>query len=266
TSKFFPYKQKVTKKPLPKITGPLSKVKDRAISIRHILQIIAYTTLFLLNWEIFERTLGLVGIFFASLNITIIYFSVKTILYIRKLKQERVKFDLNHIKELLKSELQSKYLVYAIICNVYFIVVYLIFSYFYPFAFMWPSNFFQTLIAAPVIFPIFFSLELLYRKVIYPQLHFVKGERKKSLYIIIIAIYVHINLMTLTWTWAFFPSVMFMYLILLYAIIQNTLIFENTQRFSTVILSSFDIVQLFFAAVISNAIGIGAVLHLFVSF
>jgi len=70
--------------------------------------------------------------------------------------------------------------------------------------------------------------------------------------------------MTLTWAWAFFPSVLFMYLILLYASIQNTLIYENTQRFSAVMISSFALIQLFFAAVVSNAIGIGSALHLFV--
>jgi hypothetical protein len=210
--------------------------------------------------------LGLVGIFFASLNITAVYFIVKFALYYRKLKEERVKLDFKQIIMLIKSEFQLKYLLYAIICNVYFITVYLIFSFFYPFAFMWPSNFFQTLIAAVVVFPVYFSLELLYRKVIYPLLNFIKDERKKSLVIILIATYIQINLMILTWSWAFFPSVIFMYLIFLYAIIQNTLIYEKTQRFSTVILSSFDIIQLFFAAVISNAIGIGSALHLFVSF
>ncbi len=265
TSKFFPYKKESLEKPMPIITGKLSKIKDRATRIRKILQIIVYTTLFLLNWEIFERTLGLLGIFYASLNITIVYFTVKIVIYLRKLKDEKVKFDLKHIWDLIKSELQSKYLVYALICNGYFIAIYLIFSFFYPFAFMWPSNFFGTLLAAAVVFPVYFSLELLYRKVIYPQLNFIKRERIKSFWIIIIAVYIHINLMTLTWTWAFFPSVIFMYLILLYAIIQNTLIFENTQRFSTVILSSYIIIQLFFAAVVSNAIGIGSALHLFVS-
>jgi len=265
TSKFFQYKKEVLEKPLPKIQGRLSKIKDRAIRIKKILQIILYTTLFLLNWEIFERAFGLRGIFLASLNITAIYFIAKFIIYLRKLKEQQVKFTIKQIIAMLKSEFQQKYIFYALICNVYFITIYLIFSYFYPFAFMWPSNFFDTLIAAAVAFPVYFSLELLYRKVIHPLLNFIKDERKKSLLIIGIAIYIHVNLMTLTWSWAFFPSVMFMYLIFLYAIVQNTLIYEKTQRFSTVILSSFVIVQLFFAAVISNAIGIGAVLHLFVS-
>ena len=265
TSKFFQYKKEVLEKPLPKIQGRLSKIKDRAIRIKKILQIILYTTLFLLNWEIFERAFGLRGIFLASLNITAIYFIAKFIIYLRKLKEQQVKFTIKQIIAMLKSEFQQKYIFYALICNVYFITIYLIFSYFYPFAFMWPSNFFDTLLAAAVAFPVYFSLELLYRKVIHPLLNFIKDERKKSLLIIGIAIYIHVNLMTLTWSWAFFPSVMFMYLIFLYAIVQNTLIYEKTQRFSTVILSSFVIIQLFFAAVISNAIGIGAVLHLFVS-
>jgi len=243
----------------------MSKIKVKAIKLKQIFKIIFYTTIFLLNWELFERLFGLVGIFLASLNISIVFFSVKLIYYLKDLKEKRLKFDIHQFKELIKSEFQLKYFIYAILSNVYFLVIYLILSFSYPFAFMWPSNFFNSVLAAWIAFPIYFSMEILYRKVIYPQLNFLKDERKKSLWIILIAIYVQINLMTLTWAWAFFPSVMFMYLIFLYAIIQNTLIYENTKRFSTVILSSFIIIQLFFSAVISNAIGIGAALHLFVN-
>ncbi len=265
TSKFFRDKEDIIQKNSVKNDVPISKIKDKAKKLKQILKIIFYTTIFLLNWEIFERIFGLVGIFLASLNISIIFFTVKLIYYLKDLKEKRVKFDIHQFKELIKSEFQLKYFIYAILSNVYFILIYLILSFSYPFAFMWPSNFFNSVLAAWIAFPIYFSMEILYRKVIYPQLNFLKDERKKSLWIILIAIYVQTNLMTLTWAWAFFPSVMFMYLIFLYAIIQNTLIYENTKRFSTVILSSFDIIQLFFAAVISNAIGIGAALHLFVN-
>ena len=264
SSKFIPYKKEVLPVEIVRKGTTLSKIKDKAITVKQVLKIVFYTTIFLLNWEIFERVFGLLGIFLASLNITVIYFTVKIILYLRELRKEEVKFDLNQIKVLLKSEFQSKYLIYAIVCNIYFIIIYLIFSYFYPFAFMWPSNFFNTVIAAAMAFPVYFSLELLYRKAIYPQLSFLKEERKKTIWILVIAVFVQINLMTLTWAWAFFPSVMFMYLIFLYAIIQNTLIYENTQRFSAVILSSFILIQLFFAAVVSNALGISSALHLFV--
>jgi dienelactone hydrolase len=264
TSKFLRVKKDIIQKNSVKNDKFISKVIVKAKKMKQILKIILYTTIFLLNWEIFERLFGLAGIYLASLNISIIFFTVKLIYYIGDLKEKREKFDLNQFKKLLKSEFQLKYVFYAILSNFYFIAIYLIFSFSYPFAFMWPSNLFNNFIAAWVAFPIYFSLEIFYRKVIYPQLNFLKTERKKSLWIIIIAIYIQINLMALTSTWAFFPSVMFMYLIFLFVIIQNTLIYENTKSFSTVILSSFDIIQLFFAVVISNAIGIGAALHLFV--
>ncbi len=264
TSKFIPYKKEVPTVEIVKKETTLSKIKDKAITVKQVLKIVFYTTIFLLNWEIFERVFGLAGIFLGSLNITVIFFTVKIMLYLRELRKEEVKFDLNQIKILLKSEFQLKYLIYAIVCNIYFIIIYLIFSYFYPFAFMWPSNFFNTVLAAAMAFPVYYSLELLYRKAIYPQLSFLKEERKKTILMLIIVVFVQINLMTLTWTWAFFPSVMFMYLIFLYAIIQNTLIYENTQRFNTVILSSFILIQLFFAAVVSNALGVSSALHLFV--
>ena len=264
TSKFIPYKKEGPPIELVRKVTTLSKIKDKAVTTKQILKIVFYTTIFLLNWEIFERVFGFFGIFLASLNITVIYFTVKIILYLRKLREDEIKFDLNQIKTLIKSEFQLKYLLYVLLCNFYFIAIYVIFSYFYPFAFMWPSNFFNTVLAAAVSFPVYFSLELLYRKAIYPQLTFLKEERKKTMWMVIIVLFVNINLMMLTWTWAFFPSVLFMYLIFLYATIQNTLIYENTQLFSTVIISSFALIQLFFAAVVSNALGIGSALHLFV--
>ncbi len=264
TSKFLRVKEDIIQKNSVKNDKFISKVKVKAKKIKHILKIILYIAIFLLNWEFFERVFGLAGIYLASLNISIIFFTVKLIYYLGDLKEKREKFDLNQFKKLLKSEFQLKYVIYAILSNFYFIAIYLIFSFSYPFAFMWPSNLFNNFVAALVTFPIYFSLEILFRKVIYPQLNFLKTERKKSLWTIIIAIYILINLMALTSTWAFFPSVMFMYLVFLYVIIQNTLIYENTKSFSNVILSSFGIIQLFFAVIISNAIGIGAALHLFV--
>jgi len=264
TSKYIPYKKEVPPVEIVRKGTNLSLIIDTAKTIKQILKIVFYVSIFLLNWEIFERVFGLAGIFLASLNLCIFYFTVKILRYLRELRKADIKFDLNQFKALIKSEFQSKYLLYAIVCNFYFIGIYVIFSYFYPFAFMWPSNFLNTVLGAAVVFPVYFSLELLFRKAIYPQLSFLKKERIKTMWMVIIVVFVNINLMTLTWTWAFFPSVLFMYLIFLYATIQNTLIYENTQRFSAVIISSFALIQLFFAAVVSNALGIGSALQLFV--
>jgi len=228
---------------------------------RQGIKIAIYTIIFIINWEIFSQIFGIAGIFLASLNISLIYAFIAYRIYSKKLNQEDKKFN---IVKLLKSQIQPKRLLFAIFCSAYFIGVYVLFSISYPFAFMWPSNVLNLMIAI-IVFPIYFSLEVLYRKVIYPQLNFLKSERQKSYVIIGIATYVQINLITLTSSWAFFPSVLFTYLIFLIVIIQNTLIYEKTTCFTTVILSSFTIIQLMFATVISNAFGIGAVLHLFVN-
>ena len=191
----------------------------------------------------------------------IIYIAVKLAVVYKKIVKEKVKFNLNL---LAKSPIRVKSFIYSSVCTVYFIIIYLIFSFSYPFAFMWPSNYMNYILTVTA-FPIYFSMEILYRKAIYPRLNFLKSEKSKSIIIIILAIFIQVNLIFLTWSWSFFPSVIFTYLIFLIVIIQNTLIFEHTRTFSSVVLSSFEILQMFFAAVISNALGIGAALQLFVN-
>jgi len=247
----------------------LKEGKDDLIEIQiskskklfQIIKILFYIGIFIINWEVFENIFGILGIFLASLNISVIYILIVYRMYIKKLKLERKKFN---FKKFIKKEFSLRNLAYPILCNLYFIGIYVIFSFFYPFAFIWPSNYLVSLLLAEIIFPIYFSLEILYRKLIYPQLNFIQSERRRSYVIIALAIYVQFNLISLTSKWAFFPSVIFTYMMFLVVIIQNTLIFERTKVFSSVILSSFDIVQLFFASVISNAFGIGTALYLFV--
>ena len=240
------------------IQNDISKSK----TIRQFIKIIIYSIIFVVNWEIFERIFGFIGILFASLNISIIYTLIALRIYTKKLQREDKKFNL---VELIKSQFKYKKLIFAILCSGYFIGIYVLFSFSYPFAFMWPSNWLVDILIAEIIFPLYFSMEILYRKVLYPQLYFIKSERHKSFIIIGLAFYVQANLISLTWTWSFFPSVMFTYVILLVVVIQNTLIYEKTSCFTTVILSSFNIIQFLFASVISNALGLGSALNLFVS-
>lgn len=258
SAKFFAFKKEGVKEEKDDlITIEISKSKK----LFQIIKILFYIGIFIINWEVFENLFGILGIFLASLNISVIYILIVFRMYTKKLKLERKKFN---FKEFIKKEFSLRNLTYPILCNLYFIGIYVIFSFFYPFAFIWPSNILVSLLLAEIIFPIYFSLEILYRKIIYPQLNFIQSERRRSYVIIGLAIYVQFNLVSLTSKWAFFPSVIFTYIMLLVVIIQNTLIFERTKVFSSVILSSFNIVQLFFASVISNAFGIGTALYLFV--
>jgi dienelactone hydrolase len=310
--------------------------------LMQVIKVIFYCVMFVVNWEIFERVFGLPGIFYASLNIIMIYELVKFANYFRKYKKRESNVT---FKDFFKAQIQIKNLIFLIFYSIYFIVIYfiftvssvqessiyiilvsltitilgsitisltilafkayldktregkisfniknyiqksiklnyllyaaissllfigfyLLFSISYPFAFMWPSNYINYIVGSITAFPVYFSMEILYRKIIYPKLNFIRTEKSKSIITVLLALYVQINLITLTWSWAFFPSVVFTYFIFLLVIIQNTLIFEHSRSFSAIILSSFLIIQIFFSAVVSNAIGIGAALHLFVN-
>ncbi|MFW9895206.1 MAG: hypothetical protein ACFFD7_05315, partial [Candidatus Thorarchaeota archaeon] len=101
--------------------------------------------------------------------------------------------------------------------------------------------------------------EILFRKVLYPQLNFIKTEKSKSKILMVCAFIVYANLMLLTQKFSFLPSVLFTYFIFFITTILNTNIYEKTKAFSFVLLCSFNILQLFFSAVLSNVVGVGAV-------
>ncbi len=240
------------------------------LDVRALFFLIVYDVYFIIISYVFPtvNTYEFIEVLVPILIVITIIFTILTVtygvlIYIYKYKQIREDLRTFNLKSYLKDKRQYKVLAFATLSAFYFIFVYLTFSFFYPFAFMWPSNFVDYVLTV-IVFPIYFSLEILYRKVIYPKLTFVKSERKKSLIIIILAIYVQINLVALTWSWAFFPSMLFMYAVFLIVVILNTIVFQHTRSFGSVAISSFEIIQLFFSAVLSNALGIGAVLHIFV--
>lgn len=254
TSTFFT-KETRSKREILKISSNLiSKFKKPF----RISAIILFSAIFIINWQIFAHFFGIIGIFYASLVFCGVFIGVNTILYFIKLRQDRVKFNSTEVKRFFKREFKVKYLIYAIVCSSYFIIVYLIFSFSYPFGFMWPSNF-NFLVFSELLFPVYLSLEILFRKVLYPQLNFVKSEKSKSKIIMLCAIIVYGNLMFLTQVFSYLPSALFTYFIFLIVSIINTIIYENTRAFSFVLLCSFNILQLFFSTVISNIVGVGAV-------
>lgn len=220
---------------------------------RQILKVFLSIGAFLLNWVLFERIFGLIGVLYASINMILMYSLIKLINYVKKPKGVRVKPT---IAKLIKSQLKLKYIIFIILSTVYLIAIYMMFSFYYPFSFIWPSNFVVHFILGYFAFPIFLSIELLFRKVIYPQLSFLRSKSSKNRVVIITTILLLISLMFLTKRLAYFPSLLFTFLIFVLVIIQNTKIFEKIKSFYPVVIISFSIIQIFFAAVISNAIGI----------
>ncbi len=182
--------------------------------------------------------------------------------YLIRFKKQKAVSVRKGVFSKLKEEFNINVFVYTMICAWYFIMIYLIFSFYYPFAFMWPSNVGNILLTI-IIFPVYLSIEIFFRKIIYPLLDFVKTKKSKARITTITALIVYISLMMFAQSISYLPSVLFSFVILLIVTIFNTIIFEHTQRFGAVLMSSFSIIQLFFSAVISNVIGVGAISHLF---
>jgi len=236
--------------------------KEKMKNIAKIILILFSSTLFILNWLFFSSIFGLVGIFYASLIFSGAFLIIKIMIYFVGLKRQRIRFGKKEIKNVFKAEFNFSVLGYTTICAWYFILIYILFSFSYPFAFFWPSNIVNIIITI-AIFPIYFSIEILFRRIFHPLLNFIKSEKTKAKIIIVSSFFIYMILMYLARSYSYLPSVLFTFIIFLIVSAFNTIIYEHTRRFSAVLLSSFEIIQLFFSAVISNVIGISAFSHLF---
>ncbi|MFX1427531.1 MAG: alpha/beta hydrolase family protein [Promethearchaeota archaeon] len=265
TAKFFRLRPESNNLGLEESKESLSKrkkIKKKIVKSIKISQIIIYSFLFILNWLYFSHFFGLIGIFYASLVFSGLFLIIRFIIYLIHLNRHDIKFSKQHLKDIIKQEFKLSVLVYSTIYAWYFILVYLLFSFYYPFAFMWPSSLTNIFISL-AIFPIYFSTEILFRKILYPLLNFIKSEKNKARITIIIAFIIYITLMTIARSYSYLPSVLFTFIIFIIVTVGNTIIYEHTRTFSAVLISSFDIIQLFFSAVVSNVIGLGAFTPLF---
>jgi dienelactone hydrolase len=223
---------------------------NKSKKIKQSIKVILYAAGFLLNWLSFYRIFGIIGILYSSISMIFIFSIIRLYIQFGKPKNERNK---SILKNIIKTQFNPINLLYALLSVSYFISVYMLFSFCYPFGFIWPSNFAKYFLLSYLAIPVFFSIEILLRKVIYPQLNFI---RHKNRVIIIIAIIIIITLMAMTQKLSFFPSGVLMYLIFLLVILLNTKIFQNVKSFYPIILISFTIIQIFFATLLSNVTGV----------
>ncbi|MEJ2251674.1 MAG: alpha/beta fold hydrolase [Candidatus Lokiarchaeota archaeon] len=227
---------------------PLKEKNRKIVVKKQIIKIIFYITLFISIWLFFAQLFGLIGILYSSFAQIIGYVIVKLIIYRKKSKEERKKITL---KSIFKGEFKINVIIYAILASGIFQMFYFAYSVSYPFATMWTPNLF-TLFLSILAFPIFLAMELLFRKVIYPQLSFIKSDSSKSNLIILLEVIVVLLIFYFTSSWAFSPAILFSYIIFLIILIINTAIYENTKRFFVILIFSFDVLQLFFAVASSN--------------
>ncbi|MHA1845535.1 MAG: alpha/beta hydrolase family protein [Promethearchaeota archaeon] len=217
--------------------------------------------IFLLIFEISFLFLSLISFIIAPLIIIVIYFIGKAVIYLRKPKKKKRKKLLGY-KDQIKFQLRIKVLGYALFSSITFLSLYYLFSISYPFAFFFPSNILSTILAI-TIYPLYLAMELFYRKIIYPLLDFIQSNKYRVYTIAILSIINYLFLMALAPKSFIINSILVTFLISLVVVIINALIYERTEQFSSVIITSFIIIQVFFGAAVQQVLSVESFLFNF---
>ncbi|MFO8019949.1 MAG: alpha/beta fold hydrolase [Promethearchaeia archaeon] len=227
---------------------------------KRIVNILLYFAFFVAFYQIFISIFELLGFILAPVFLLIAFGIIKAIKFLKKPKPERQRYF-----QIEKVELQFElhFLAYSFCSTLIFIGVYAINAISYPFAFFWPSDF-VSFILAYTVYPLYLNMEIFYRKIIFPKLNFVKSRRRKVMIMTYLSIIHHGVLMLLSWNIFITQAILVTHLISLAVVILNAIIYTKTEQFSSVILSSFLIIQLFFGAAVSNVMGINSMLHMLI--
>ncbi|TFG06288.1 MAG: alpha/beta fold hydrolase [Promethearchaeota archaeon] len=232
----------------------LSK-KEKVIQV---LKIMAYFSIFMSIWLFFTIQYGLIGLFYSSLFMLIAYLLVRLVIVHHKKKEESLK---SIMITSIKAQYDEGAIAYTILCTGLFVGIFLTFSLVYPFVFVFPSDYLSVLLAS-LAYPLYLDFEIFYRKVILPKLNFIKSNDSRTLIITILAIINIVILIALNLNWAFLPAVVILFGIFLLLIIKNSIIYEKTGKFITAIIGSIIIIEIFFGAAISEALGILSILDI----
>ncbi|MBD3227870.1 MAG: alpha/beta fold hydrolase [Candidatus Lokiarchaeota archaeon] len=231
--------------------------------ISRILGIFSSTIIFLTIWVLFSNYFRLIGIFYSSFLLLGTYGFAYLILYLRKnrdSKNKTVRLK-TKIKNRFKQEFKINYFMYGFLASGIFQGFYLAFTISYPFAFVWPSNL-RVVLLGFSIFPIFLSMELFYRSIIYPLLDFIDTERTKSKIIVVVSVFIQFLIIYLSRIWVFIPGLMVTYIAFLAVIIVNTLIYEKIKSIAIRFVFAIDILFFFFGSAITTVLGIDVAIYL----
>ena len=247
-SSSFNFKQKLSKKHI----------------IKQSIKIISYFSGFLLIWILFFILMGIPGLIFAPILIMIIYFIWILGKYIITAEEKKEKIAIyieSKLKEEIKSQFKRNVLLYSIITTLIFLGLYFSISLSYPFAFFSPINI-LSFILTYTIYPFYLAIELFYRKVVYRDLDFIKSPVIKTLITALMGITNLGILMRLSYDLFLISAFYITFLIFLAVMILNSVIYEKTNKFSSVLLSSFIIIQIFFGSAVSVIFGFGSLARL----
>ncbi len=219
---------------------------------------------FLTLWISMLKTIGILGLLVTPILILLLYFLYIIIKYIitAEVKGEKIATYIElRLKDEIKSQFHKNVILFSLFASFIFLSLYIALSLSYPFAFFSPRNFLSYILTFS-IYPFYLAMEIFYRKIIYPNLKFIISPSNKT---IITSLMEMINIFILIYfsnTLFLISGMLVTYLIFLAVMVMNSIIYERTNKFSSVMISSFIIVQIFFGSVVSTILGFGSIVRL----
>ena len=251
------YSRRDTNKKNPGITNKNQNIRGSVIAL------LCFSG-FLILWGLMLKFIGILSLFITPIIFLLIYFLYILIKYIitAEVKGERISTYIElRLKDEIKSQFHKNVILYSLVSTGIFLGFYFVFSLAYPFAFFVPVNLLSFILTYE-IYPFYLAMEIFYRKIIYPRLYFIKSPSHRT---IITSLMEMINIFILF----YFSGPLFLisaslvtYLIFLAVMVMNSIIYERTNKFSSVMISSFLIIQIFFGSVVSTILGFGSIVRL----
>ncbi|MFX1567798.1 MAG: alpha/beta hydrolase family protein [Promethearchaeota archaeon] len=238
--------------------------KKKKSNRKMLLEVSLFFVGFLMLWIIMIEFTGILGLLYTPLIFLLFYFLYVLMKYIltAEIKGERIRVYIElRLKDEIKSQFKKKVILYSLFSSAVFVSLYITLSLSYPFAFFSPINLLSYILSFG-IYPFYLTMEIFYRKIVYPRLDFIRSRSRKT---VITSLMEMINIGILV----YFSNPLFLisgmlvtYLIFLGVMVMNSIIYERTNKFSSVMISSFIIIQIFFGSVISTILGFGSIVRL----
>jgi hypothetical protein len=216
-------------------------------TLKFLIAIILYFAL----WVLSVSFLWLSAIYIAPLIIISTYLLYKVLMVFLIQKTDIKK---NNIKEAIKSQFDRDTILYSVFAGCTFMGFYYLIAFTVPWTLLYPPDF-ASFIGSFLIFPLYLSSEIVYRKVLYPVTTFIESPKKRTLFVSIIILFFHMYFVFNSFWYYGYPDLIAAFFAFLMATMINSILYHKTKKFSSVLINSIIINGLFFGAAIPALIG-----------
>jgi dienelactone hydrolase len=219
-------------------------LQDKSEKRMMLVKFIASLLVYMLLWILTISLIGLLAIFITPIILIVTYFLIRMV---SEFIIQKKRYKIAHLKDTFKSQLEIRVILYSIFSSVLFLGFYYLIAFTIPWAVFYPTSgiaFFISLI----LFPFYLSTELIYRKVLFPFLGFIKSRKLRTFTLSIIILLFSLYFVFISFLYYGRPAFMGAFFAFLMASVMNSIIYHKTEKFSGVMINNFIINSLFFGA------------------